>query len=211
MATPQCSSDHRSLQPINSADFTLAVSADDDISTSPPTTHHSYSVTSEQQDFCSLQGTGLRWICHLLDGIPKTGNLMCRQKTDNEKSIRPSAGWWPVIVMDAHSTQLNSLNKEPRIEWEQAIADILHSALCCHSNETRALVPNPSNSEQQGGTSYHSPSYIWVHAVVWTCSEGQTDRQTHIQTHGIKWPIYISHHLRIMWKDSASGRLAIYR
>ena len=32
----------------------------------------------------------------------------------------------------------------------QALADILHSALCCHSNETRAPVANLPNSAQLG-------------------------------------------------------------
>jgi len=30
-------------------------------------------------------------------------------------------------------------------------------ALCCHSNETRALISNPPNSAQLRGTPYHSP------------------------------------------------------
>ena len=34
-------------------------------------------------------------------------------------------------------------------------------------NETRALTVNPPNSAQLEGTHYHSPSYIWVRAVVW--------------------------------------------
>jgi len=46
---------------------------------------------------------------------------------------------------------------EPGIEWVQALADILHSALCCHSNETCAPIANPPNNAQPGGTTYHSP------------------------------------------------------
>jgi len=38
----------------------------------------------------------------------------------------------------------------------QALADISRSALCCHSNETRAPMANPPNSEQLEGTPYHS-------------------------------------------------------
>jgi len=30
------------------------------------------------------------------------------------------------------------------VERVQALADILHSALCCHRNETRALIENPT-------------------------------------------------------------------
>jgi len=34
----------------------------------------------------------------------------------------------------------------------QALADILRSALCCHSNETSAPIANPPNSAQLEGT-----------------------------------------------------------
>ena len=37
---------------------------------------------------------------------------------------------------------------EPGIERVQALTDILHSLLCCHSNQTRALIANPPNSAQ---------------------------------------------------------------
>ena len=53
-------------------------------------------------------------------------------------------------------------------------------ALCCHSNETSAPIANPPNSAQLGGTPYHSPSYIRVHAVVWASGCGQTDTQTSV-------------------------------
>jgi len=55
-------------------------------------------------------------------------------------------------------------------------------ALCCHGNETRAPIANPPNSAQLGGTSYHSPSYIQVRAVVRECGEPQTQRQTRVTT-----------------------------
>jgi len=51
------------------------------------------------------------------------------------------------------------------MEQVQALADILHSALCCHSNETRTPTANPPNSAQLEGTPTISPSYIQVHAV----------------------------------------------
>jgi len=53
------------------------------------------------------------------------------------------------------------------------------SVLCCHSNETHALIANPPNSAQLQGTPYHSPK-LHTHfcAVVWECGEGQRDRQT---------------------------------
>jgi len=40
------------------------------------------------------------------------------------------------------------------IERVQALADISRSALCCHSNETRAPNANPPNSAQLEGTPY---------------------------------------------------------
>jgi len=52
------------------------------------------------------------------------------------------------------------------------------SALCCHSNETRAPIANQPNSAQLGGTPTVRPSYIRVRAVVWICGEGETDRHT---------------------------------
>ena len=42
--------------------------------------------------------------------------------------------------------------KKPGIEGVHALADISRSALCCHSNETRAPIANPPNSAQLEGT-----------------------------------------------------------
>jgi len=59
-------------------------------------------------------------------------------------------------------------------------------ALCCHSNATRASIPNPPNCAQLGGIPCHSDSvnlHPRVRAIVWACGRGQTDRQTHRQTH----------------------------
>jgi len=66
-------------------------------------------------------------------------------------------------------------------ERVQALADISRSALCCHSNETRAPIANPPNSAQLEGTPTILPSYFRVRAVVWECSEGQTGRHTDTQ------------------------------
>ena len=74
----------------------------------------------------------------------------------------------------------------------QALADISRSALCCHSNETRAAIENPSNSAQLEGTPTIPPSYIRVCAVVWKCGKGQTHRQwRNKDTHRRPWPLYI--------------------
>jgi len=39
----------------------------------------------------------------------------------------------------------------------QALADISRSALCCHSNETRAPIANPPNSAQSEENTCRSP------------------------------------------------------
>jgi len=81
--------------------------------------------------------------------------------------------------------------KKPGIERVQALADILRSALCCHSNETHAPIANPSNNAQLQGTAYHSPK---LHSG--PCSSmgmrPRTDRHRRV------WPIYISRRLRLM-------------
>jgi len=83
---------------------------------------------------------------------------------------------------------------KPGIEREQAFADISLSALCCHSNETRAPIADLPNSAQLGAPGlYHSWSYIRVRALVWECGEGQIHRQTHRRA----WPLYISRRLRL--------------
>jgi len=46
---------------------------------------------------------------------------------------------------------------KPGIERVQALANISRSALCCHNNETSALIANPANSAQLQDTPYHSP------------------------------------------------------
>jgi len=67
---------------------------------------------------------------------------------------------------------------KPGIERVQALADILHSALCCRSNETRAPIANPPNSAQLEGTPYHS---VKLHPD--PCSSVGTHRGTDRQTH----------------------------
>jgi len=65
------------------------------------------------------------------------------------------------------------------IEQGQALADISRSALCCHSNETRAPIANSPNSVQLQAPPTIPASYVRIRAVVWECGEGQTDRHTH--------------------------------
>ena len=77
-----------------------------------------------------------------------------------------------------------SVKKKPDIQRVQAFADISISALCCHSNKTRAPIANPPNGAQLEGSRYHSPAYIRVRAVVWECGERQIDIQTDKHTVG---------------------------
>jgi len=65
-------------------------------------------------------------------------------------------------------------------------------ALCCHSNATRALIANPPNSAQLGGSLYHAPSYIRVRAVVLAYGRGQTDRHTDARDHNTFCIVYDS-------------------
>jgi len=80
---------------------------------------------------------------------------------------------------------------KPGVEGVQSTRWHFMFALCCHSNETRALIAHPPNSTQLEGIPYHFPSYIRVHAVVWECGDGQT------HTERCMWPIYISRCLRL--------------
>jgi len=45
-------------------------------------------------------------------------------------------------------------NNKPATERVHALADISRSALCCHSNDTRAPTANLPNSAQLEGTPY---------------------------------------------------------
>jgi len=60
----------------------------------------------------------------------------------------------------------------------QALADISRSALCCHSNETRAPIANPPNSAQLEGTTISFPKLHPGSCSNVVCDEGQTDTQT---------------------------------
>ena len=75
------------------------------------------------------------------------------------------------------------MNKDVYTERVQALADISRSALCCHSNETRAPIPIPPNSAQLEGTPTIPPN---LHPGP-NSSVGMrrgTDRQTDRHTDG---------------------------
>jgi len=88
-----------------------------------------------------------------------------------------------IINIMNHHQRLCARQQQPGIERVQALADILHSALCCHSNETHALIANPPNSiPLDGKNPYHSPM---LH--LGPCSSvgmrWATDRHTDTDTH----------------------------
>jgi len=86
---------------------------------------------------------------------------------------------------------VTSTKAEPGTELVQALADISRSALCRHSNETRAPIANPPNSAQLEGTPYHSSKLhlgLCSSVGMWRGIDRQTDRQTHRQP----WPICTS-------------------
>jgi len=78
----------------------------------------------------------------------------------------------------------------------QELADIYSSAICCHSNETRAPIANPPNSAQLEGTPYHSSN---LHPG--PCSSvgmrRGTDRQTHGRDH---YTFRLGYTSREMWQ-----------
>ena len=104
---------------------------------------------------------------------------------------------WPA----AHYTPACTLHSQDKsgTEWVQALADVSRSALCCHSNETRAPIANPPNSAQLGGTPTVPPSYIRVHAVVWEFGEGQTHRRP--------WPTYKIYTFRLIYASREMQQL----
>jgi len=84
----------------------------------------------------------------------------------------------PVTCTIDSISSLAGRQDKPGIERVQTLADISRSALCYHSNETRASIANPPNSAELEVTPIILSSYIRVRAVVWECGEGQRDRHT---------------------------------
>jgi len=73
-------------------------------------------------------------------------------------------------------------NKRKRgTEWVQALADISRLALCCHSNETWALIADLPNTAQLEGTPYHYPK-LHPGPCKFVGMRRGTDAQIHTQT-----------------------------
>jgi len=92
---------------------------------------------------------------------------------------------------------LMTTKPEPDIERVQALADISRSALCCHSNETRAPIANPPNMAQLWGTLYHSPklhpgacSSVGMRRRIDTQTDKHTDIRTDARDHYIFRVVY---------------------
>jgi len=101
-----------------------------------------------------------------------------------------SSSLYTVLIVEKHCGDVCSdefpvlqIDRKSKLCIEQ-VCTCEHFALCCRSNATRAPIANPPNSAQLGGIPYHSPSYIWVRAIVWACSRGQTDTQTRVTNCG---------------------------
>jgi len=94
-------------------------------------------------------------LCNAVDG-----NWSCPPRSDFPFYLNTKKTGW--------------LQIEPGIERVQALTDISHSALCCHSNETHAPIANPPNSAQLEGTPYHSAKLHPVLCSSVECGKGQT-------------------------------------
>jgi len=95
-----------------------------------------------------------------------------------------------LLNQSVHSTSCAGTNETTGTERVQAVADISHSALCCHSNETHVLMANPHKSAQLGPTPYQCPNLVDLTSgsVQWcgnAARESHTDisvRQTKLAT-----------------------------
>ena len=78
------------------------------------------------------------------------------------------------------STPLTSADqfRTAGVERVQALADISRSALCCHSNETRASIANPPNTEELGAPLPFSKLHLGPCSTVGMMRG--TDRQTRV-------------------------------
>jgi len=64
------------------------------------------------------------------------------------------------------SVYLTQYQNQPGIQRVQALTDISCSEICCHSNETCALIANLPNTEQLEGTPTIPPTYILARAIL---------------------------------------------
>ena len=112
---------------------------------------------------------------------------------DGRRSVRWSAVKSTASVQFSWSLQLRQLKSSLDIDVMKrlsvslqlklgtervytALADILRSALCCHSNESRAPIANPPISARLGGTP--TIPQVAPGSVQW-CENATRDRQTH--------------------------------
>jgi len=67
-----------------------------------------------------------------------------------------------------------------RTEQVQALADISRLTLCCHSNEPMHPLQICLIVHNWRAPHTIPQTYVWVHAVVWECGEGQTGTCTDV-------------------------------
>ena len=103
----------------------------------------------DQADFWYEGYQGEQLLCIRLVQIhPHKGRPPLEQTLVSRPASRLQIGALPIL--------------KPGIERVQALADISRSTLCCHSNETHALIVNLPNSAQLEGTPIIPPRYIRV-------------------------------------------------
>jgi len=163
--------------------------------------------------FCFIKiQAGLTFLVPAYSGCPGKGPL--NRRLSGNHVIRVSNDWLRSEYCNVNVGSVSRLQQVRRAtcatalcaqmqatstERVQALADSLHSALRCHSNETHAPIANPPNSAQPTTI---APTYIRVRVVVWQCGKGQTYRR--------QWPIYISPRLRLTWNViSGSHHVAV--
>jgi len=122
---------------------------------------------------------------------------MCPSKPKTLSGRREGVrvGVIPCIGRTGGLASKNSQNATSHRASTKALADISRSALCCHSNETRAPIANPLTIAQLEGTPTIPPSYIRIRKV--QCENAARDRHTDRLTHKRASPLYISHRRRL--------------
>ena len=111
--------------------------------------------------------------------IPETENTKYTKTHKQEAQPSYSNSWttvsWNLISCCTTAPKITS--EHACTNWTMHTASIgsrwhFAFALCCHSNETRALIGNPPNSTQLDGTPTIPSSYIWVLTAVGERGDG---------------------------------------
>ena len=97
-----------------------------------------------------IQRTVSLFICVCIALCTIVAHNIAQNRPDNFPSYPPDnhKSQQKLVISYSQGTESTTKN-QPGIDWVHALADILHSALWCHSNETRATIANPPSSEGQ--------------------------------------------------------------